>query len=170
MRTIWLLPVLAACTPPLEAGFDADVDQAGACGDLLVFAVNDDDTTMISLRATDPYGDLGQDDQRTVSLALGSTASLTVSLGTNVSDLTCDGVTEAGGPDIQIEYVATEGTAELVATSTGGDVTLDLQVTGAKLREASVGYYKVEIADWSLSGVPLGSSPSPSGGTDTDAE
>lgn len=156
MRYLPLLILLGACTPPLEVGFESALTRQGACGDLLVFAASEDDTTMIELRSTDPFGDLAADDARTVTLGLGAQASLVATLGTNVADLTCDSDQTDGGPDLQIQYVATEGSAEVTATSVAGVVTVDVTVTDAVLREASVGYYEVALDAWTLTAVEIG--------------
>ncbi len=151
MRNLLVVALLAACTAPLEEGFESALQAPRACGDLLMVAPTDADDMMLTIRADEPFGVITPTDSRTLELKPGTNVSVVVSLGTNVSATACLSGTES---QVDIEYVATAGTVTLALEAIDGVATLDATLTDLTLTEASVGYFRLPLAAWSATDVP----------------
>lgn len=158
MRTLPLVLTLAACTTSLEPGFEVELDRAGACVDLIVFASNADDTQQLVFRTSEVLSSLTPGDT-TASFTYdfeGEDGTLVAEVGTKVSDLTCDDAQSGAGPDVQARYAARSGTATLDVTRVGEQITIDLEVANVELVEQISGFQRAELPSWSLTGLVHG--------------
>ena len=110
---------LSGCEPTMPMdGFEESLTRTGGCGDLVLFAVDEDDEIMLRL---DIAGLLPASTEPTTTehVLPEEGLELVVEVGERVSDVTCDDAVENGGPQVERFYTATAGTAWI--TTRAGD-------------------------------------------------
>jgi hypothetical protein len=98
--------------------FERQLVFKGGCGDIVFYAVDDDDELMLTFVVqtglVEQARDAGQEVQVTLqvrnSFGMGH-GNVRLEQGTRVSDVTCDDVAEQGGPQIRRSWTATAGSA-----------------------------------------------------------
>lgn len=155
-----LLPLLAlaACVPPLEEGFEAELVNTGACVDFQLFAASADDETMLVFRADDALASFpaGGSTTRTYELGIPGSPTVQIELGTFLSDLTCDTVKDRGVPTVLGTYSARAGTAELTLDRTVEPIGVSVTFTDVRLVEDANGFASITVPEIVLADVPYG--------------
>lgn len=98
---------------PIGPEFVERLSTFGGCGDVVFFAVDDNDRLMLTFRAegvVEQASDAGEETVTVFELPTTGTA-LVLEQGTAISDATCDDVIENGGPQVSRSWAATAGTA-----------------------------------------------------------
>lgn len=107
--------VLTACgTDPLGPDFEQRLTQQGGCGDVVFYAVDADDETMLTFQADGLVQEARDGAEQIVTnfdMSVSGAASLIVERGSRISDATCDDVIEGGGPQVERTWEAVEGRA-----------------------------------------------------------
>ena len=155
-----LLATSACGSDPLEPDFGQHLDHFGGCGDVVFYAVDDDDEVMITFTAEGLVADAleaGVETTTVFDFPTGN-AELIVEQGSRVSDATCDDVIENDGPDVDRTWVAVSGRAtvrirpvpasgsgrgdlvleDVVFTTTGAD---QLKMERLECLDVSVGWF-----------------------------
>jgi hypothetical protein len=155
-----LLPLLAvaACVPPLQEGFEAELVNTGACFDFQVYAAAADDETMLLFRADGALASFpaGRSTTRTFDVGEPGSPTVQVQLGTFLSDLTCDAVEDRGEPTILGTYSAREGSAELTIDRTVDPPLVDLTLSDFRLVEDATSFSTLTVPELVLTGVTWG--------------
>jgi hypothetical protein len=146
----------------LPDDFEATLTRTGGCSDLLVFAVNEADSTMLTVLFARPLEGAGFVDMTDERDLPNPNAVVTVVRGDRVSDLTCDDAVEGPGSVLLARWNAGEGHLSLVVDYDEGDTgalpLADVTLTDVRLRPTS-GDEAVEMDDFSWTGVAVGWEP-----------
>jgi len=129
MRPLILISLLTACAPTLEGDFAAELTNRGGCADVKFYAVDDDDSKMLSVWVeglVEAATTAGETQTTTYDLP-DPDVELIVEVGSKVSDATCDDVIENGGPAVDATFAATDGKATI--TIVPGETTWDARGT-----------------------------------------
>jgi hypothetical protein len=146
----------------LPEDFESTLTRTGGCSDLLVFAVNEADTTMMTVQFARPLQGAGFVDMTDERDLPNPNAVVTVVRGDRVSDLTCDDVVDGPGSVLLARWNAGEGHLSLVVDYDEGDTgalpLADVTLTNARLRPVS-GDEAVDMDDFSWTDVAVGWEP-----------
>jgi len=146
----------------LEEGFEDTLTRTGGCSDLLVFAANEVDTTMLKVQFARPLEGAGFVDMTDERDLPNPNAQLSVVSGERVSDLTCDDAVDGPGSVLFDQWNGGEGHLSLVVDYDEADPEAlplaDLTVTGVRLRPPS-GEEAVEMEDFTWTDVAVGWEP-----------
>jgi hypothetical protein len=124
--------------PALEEGFEVDLTRLGGCTDVVVYAVNEADTVMLTVVFDHPLAGAGYVDTTSERDLPDPSVAVEVVVGTNVSDLTCDDA--ASGNTVVVErWKGGEGHVTLSldideAVPPGADPTADVTLSDIRLR------------------------------------
>lgn len=124
----------------LGPNFTDELGTVGGCGDIIFFAVDDDDELMLTFRAEGLVAGgraAGHETVTVFDLSAG-VADLVLEQGTRVSDATCDDVIENSGPQVSRSWSATAGTATVTVRPEPGreTATADLVLEDVVLQTA----------------------------------
>ena len=97
-------------TSPM-AGFEESLTRTGGCGDMVLFAVDEDDEVMLRLDIEGLLTAVNMEPSDTEHVLPEVGLALVVEVGEQISDATCDDAIENGGPQVDRVYIATAGTA-----------------------------------------------------------
>ena len=146
----------------LPEEFESTLTRTGGCSDLLVFAVNDADTTMLTVQFARPLEGAGFVDMTDERDLPNPNAQVAVVRGERVSDVTCDDAVEGGGSVVIGRWVAGEGHLSLAVDYDEVDPealpVADVTITGVRLRPPS-GEEAVEMDDFTWADVAVGWEP-----------
>ena len=151
-----ILALATACSPPIQIdGFPEDLAIQGGCGDLVLFAVDDADTMLLTVTGEGFVAAAEATGEETTSLIDLSQEGLVVRLqtGTEVSAATCTDDIEGNGPVFDTEYEAGSGTATLtVQPAVGGVAEASVLLEGLEFPVGSHALLleRLELADVSL--------------------
>ena len=152
------LGMAVGCTPLLEDGFEAELTEVGGCGDVVFYAVDADDTTMLSVRVDGLIAAAqAEGDAVTTSAELPDPRFVvTVEQGEKVSDAMCDDVIENGGPRVTRTWTATSGAATAVVWpgDSALDAEADLVLEGVEFDAGDGHAARLEALEWT--GVQVG--------------
>ncbi len=152
MRSVPVLLALAACDlgePSIGDDVEETLTETGGCADLYAFAVDADDEVILEVRFDEPIAAAAGVDA-SVSYAIPDEAvEVTLSIGTRVSDVSCDDVAENGGPQIDEVWTAVSGDVALdLVHPTGGDPKADVVLTNVVLESEAGEQVTVETFSW----------------------
>lgn len=119
-----LMPLVAACgAPALDDGFETSLTERGGCADVVFYAVDAADETLLTVRADGLIEAAGDATEPVVTpFDLPDPGiTLTVEQGTRISDAICDDVIENGGPQVVETWTAVGGTAVVTVQPADGD-------------------------------------------------
>lgn len=146
----------------LEEGWEATLTRVGGCSDLLVYAVNESDTIMLTVQFARPLQGAGFVDMTDERDLPNPNAAVTVASGERVSDLTCDDVVEGAGSVLIGGWAGGEGHLSLVVDYDESDTSAlplaDVTITGVRLRPTD-GSEAVEMDDFAWTDVTVGWEP-----------
>lgn len=150
MTRLWMVVVASGCTA-VSPDFELDLERLGGCSDVLLFATDADDTTMLSLELDHPI-EAGGDSETSESVTLPDPlAVVTLEVGAAVSDATCDDVVENGGPRVRDTYEAVSGQVDFVIVPDGdgyGGASASATLTDVVLENADGDSVTVEDFAW----------------------
>jgi len=116
IRALLALVVLTAfgCgSDLLGPTFEQGLTHLGGCADVVFFAVDDADETMVTFETAGLVAEAqaaGRETETVIALPAAG-VRLIVGQGSRISDATCDDVIENGGPRVERIWMATSGTA-----------------------------------------------------------
>jgi hypothetical protein len=144
----------------LEEGFEQSLTRLDGCSDLLVYAVDDEDATMLSVQFDHPLEGSGYVDFTDERDLPNPNAQVVVVTGERVSDLTCDDVIDGGGSAVVARWVAGEGHVVLVVdydeTVPGALPLADVTLTDVRFRPPAGVEEAVELASFTWTDVAVG--------------
>jgi len=123
---------MLGCASPLEPGFADTLTEQGGCGDVVFYAVDERDETMLVVESPGLIQAAFDEPSEAVSEFTLPDAEvvLRLTVGRNVSDTTCDDAVEDDGPAVDMIYRATSGSVRIEvrpgATSAYDGATADL--------------------------------------------
>jgi len=152
MRSVSVLLALAACDlgePALGDDVEETLTETGGCADLYAYAVDADDEVILEVRLDEPIAAAaGVDTSLTYAIPDGA-VEVTLSVGTRVSDVSCDDVAENGGPQIDEIWTAVSGDVELdLVHPTEGDPKADVVLTNVVLESGDGEQVTIETFSW----------------------
>jgi hypothetical protein len=111
--TLLLLASAGCGSSPLSPRLARDLTHFGGCGDVIFFAVDDDDEVLVTFRADGLVAAAraaGVETTTVIELP-SDEVELVIEAGSRISDATCDDVIENGGPRVLRSWTAASGTA-----------------------------------------------------------
>jgi len=152
MRSVYALLALAACdlgAPSVDGDVEETLTETGGCGDLYTFAVDEDDEVILEVRFDEPIAAAAGVDT-SLSYAIPDEAvAVTLSVGTRVSDISCDDVAENGGPQIDEVWTAVSGDGALdLVHPTDVDPRADVVLTNVVLESVDGEPITIEAFSW----------------------
>ena len=151
-----LLP--AGCAAPLLGpDFEDDFHTRGGCGDVVFFAVDPSDEVLLTFHTPGLVAAATAAGETVVSTfdLPDEAVTLTVEVGSRISDAICDDVIENGGPRIERTWRAVSGRATVTirpgfdAWSARGD----LELSDVRFRDGEGHLVRVESLEWTDTGV-----------------
>lgn len=154
MRPI-VFVLLSACAAPLSGDVTAQLDPAGGCADLILYAVSDDDTLLLRIDADGLIADAGGEPSSQTFTLPDAAVTVVLEQGSKISDAICDDVIENGGPQVDRTYTATAGTAAFTIRpgDTDENSRADLTLTDLTLEDEDGHVVTVSELVWTDVGV-----------------
>jgi hypothetical protein len=152
MRSVSALLALVACDlgePSVGEDIEESLTEIGGCADLYTYAVDADDEVILEVRFDAPLAAAAGVDTSLTYAIPDAAVEVTLSVGTRVSDVSCDDVAENGGPQIDEVWTAVSGDVALdIVHQTDADPKADVALTNVVLESEDGEQVTIETFSW----------------------